>query len=231
MKKPILLSVLYVLAPAISPAQIPANATPAVRATGTASVFVQPDQAIVDATVTTRATTAQAAASQNATQTASVLSALTQLLGSGANIKTVNYSITPNFMYPPNAATPTLLDYSASNTVEVTLSSVTTVGSVIDTAVQAGATSVGGVRFSLKDPEPSRSQALQQAATTAKAHANAMATALGRTVGTIVLIQENSTAQPVVPVIAAAGAAAPATPIMSGQIEIDANVLLEASLN
>jgi uncharacterized protein YggE len=212
-----------------SPAQIPSTARPGVRATGTASVFAAPDQAIVDVTVSTRAATAQAAGSQNATQTAAVLSALTQLLGSAANIKTTNYSITPIYSTPVNGGTPSLTGFNASNTVEVTLSSVNTIGSVIDTATQAGATSIGGVRFSLKDPEPSRRQALQQAATVAKSHADAMASALGGTTGTIVLLQEGSSVQPVVGVMATAPATT--TPIESGLIEIDATVTLEAQLN
>jgi uncharacterized protein YggE len=214
------------LATALS-AQIPSTAQPAVRATGNASVFAAPDQAIVDISVSTRATTAQAAGTQNATQTAAVLSALTQLLGSNANIKTVNYSLTPVYNTPING-TPSLVGFNASNTVEVTLASVNTVGQVIDTATQAGATSVGGVRFTLKDPEPLRRQALQQATTVAKSHADAMAAALGGSTGNIILVQEGSTVQPVV--FAGAAPVATSTPIMSGLVEVDATVTLEAQL-
>lgn len=230
MPNSVVISLLSLLGAALSLAQIPANARPAVRATGTATIFATPDQAVVDAAVTTRAMTAQAAGSQNAAQTSAVLSALTQLLGSGANIKTINYSIAPNYNYPQGGGPPTLTGFTANNTVEVTLSAITTVGSVIDTAVQAGASSIGGIRFSLKDPEPSRRQALAQAAAVAKSHADAMATALGGSTGTIILLQENAAAQPVVVGVAAAPTAA-TTPIESGLIEIDATVVLEASLN
>lgn len=226
----ILLALLFAMADRSLLAQTAPAPRPLVRATGTASLFVNPDQAEVDVGVTTRATTAQAAASQNATQVAAVLSALTQLLGPGANIKTINYSATPNYNYPPNGGTPTLTGFTASNTVAVTLSSVSTVGTVIDTAIQAGATTVAGIRFSLKDSEPSRRQALQQAAVNAKSHADAMATALGGTVGTITLVQEGSTVQPVVATFGVAASAANTTPIQSGPIEVDATVAIEALL-
>jgi uncharacterized protein YggE len=218
------------LTSAIALAQTLPAPRPSVRAIGNASVFATPDKAQIDATVTTHAMTAQMAGSQNATQVAAVLSALTQLLGPGANIKTINYSITPNYNYPPNGGTPTLTGFTASNTVEVTLNNITTVGAIIDAATQAGATSVAGIRFSLQDPEPSRRQALQLAAVAAKSHADAMATALGGTVGMIVLLQEGSTVQPVVGTVAAAGAAT-TTPIESGLIQVDGTVTLEALLN
>ena len=229
--KPALILVLSVVSAASLWAQLPPAAQPAVRATGNASVFAQPDQVQVDATVTTRAATAQDAGSQNATQTAAVLSALNQLLGTGANIKTISYSISPNYNYPPNGGTPTLTGYTANNTIEVTLSAITMAGQVIDTAAQAGATSIAGLRFSLKDSEPPRRQALQQAAAVAKTHADAMANALGRTVGTIVLVQEGAAVQPIVNGLVAGASPAPTTPVQSGLIEIDATVVLEALLN
>ena len=211
-------------------AQTPVAPTRSVRASGTATISVNPDQAQISATVTTQGMTAQAASSQNATQSAAVLSALTQLLGAGANIKTINYSVTPNYNYPPNGGIPILTGFTANNTVEVTLSGVTTVGTVIDTAIQAGATSVSGIRFSLKDPEPPRRQALQQAALVAKSHADAMAGALGGTVGAVLVLQEGSSVQPITGTFTVA-AGATATPVQSGLIEVSATVALEALLN
>src|SRR5215831_14420154 len=215
MTKSAFIATIGFLTAAFLSAQTPAAPTRSVRANGTASIFVNPDQAQIDATVTTQGMTAQAASSQNATQSATVLSALTQLLGAGANIKTINYSVTPNYTYPPNGGIPILTGFTASNTVQVTLSGVTTVGTVIDTAIQAGATSVTGIRFSLKDAEPSRRQALQQAALVAKSHADAMAGALGGTAGAVLALQEGSSVQPVTGTLTFS-AGATTTPVQSG---------------
>src|SRR5436309_6471264 len=71
-----------------------------VHAQGNASVFAAPDQAMVDANVTTQALTAQEAAAQNANQVGTLLTALRKLLGADADIQTVGYYITPNLKYP-----------------------------------------------------------------------------------------------------------------------------------
>ena len=89
---------------------------------------------------------------------------------------------------------PAITGYSASNTVEVTLSGTTLIGPVIDTASQNGATSIGSLQFGLKDFDPARVQALKLATQQAKAHADSMAAGMGRTVGNIISIQESGTA-------------------------------------
>ena len=202
---------------------------PVVSATGQATVYVAPDQVKVDATVVTQGKSAQDAAGANATQVAAVVAALTKLLGQGADITTVNYSIGPVYTYPPNAP-PVITGYSASLTVETTLGNIAMTGAVIDAAIQAGVTSVGSLQFSLKDPEPSRQQALRAAAVQAGGHATAMAGALGRTVGAIVSLQEGSGAniQPIVLGVQTPGAATSITP---GLIQVQATVVLQAQLN
>jgi len=201
---------------------------PFVRAASDASVFVQPDQVKVDASVATQAATAQDASAQNAAQTATLLAALNKLLGSGADIKTVNYSVTPNYKSTQNGGT-VLTGYTASNTVEVTLSTLSLVGSVIDTASQNGATSIGGLSFSLKDSEPAHAQALRAATMQAMTHAQAMASAMNRNVGAVVAVEEASAVR----VAATGGVAAPVTttPITPGLIEVQASIVLQAALN
>jgi uncharacterized protein len=233
MSKPLYALFLFAFSTASLPAQIPARRS-VVQASGEASVFVPPDQVRVDASVTTQGRTAQDASAQNATQVAAVLAALGQLLGPNADIKTINYFVGPNYQYPPNGGTPTLINYTATNTVEVTLGSTTLAGPVIDTATQAGATTVGGLRFSLKDSEPARLQALQMATQQAKSHADAMANALGAKTGAVVSLQEG--AQVAIPVfvgVAGAAGAAGGTPtaVEPGMIEVQASVTLQAELN
>ncbi len=229
--KPLVTLVLFALWTTGLTAQSPAR-RPFVRASGAASVFLPPDQVRVDASVTTLGKTAQDAAAQNATRVAALLMALTQLLGTGADIKTINYFVGPNYQYPPGGGTPTLTGYMATSTLEVTLSDVSMAGPVLDTATQAGATTVGGLRFALKDSEPARLQALRLATLQAKSHADAMANGLGAKVGAVVSVEEG--AQVRVPLfIAAPGGATGNTPtsIEPGLIEVQASVVLEAELN
>ena len=229
MNKPLLMLILVTCLSFRSAAQIATR--PFVRATGQASVFAPPDQVKVDASVVTQGSTAQEAASRNADQVDVVLAALRKLLGSGADIKTINYAVVPNYKYPTGGGTPTLTGYTASVTVEVTLGAVSMTGPVIDTATEAGATSIGGLRFSLKDPEPQRLQALRLATLQAKSHAEAMASGLGGKVGALISLEEG-TAVRVQPLVASASATAGTpTPVEPGLIQVQASVVLQAELN
>ncbi|HXP85679.1 MAG TPA: SIMPL domain-containing protein [Bryobacteraceae bacterium] len=213
-------------------AQLPTR--PFVEAAGSATVSSAPDQATIDATVGTTGTSAQDAAAKNANQVTGLLAALGKLLGPGANIQTISYYIYPNYQNTPPYTT--VVGYTANSTVEVTLSDLTQAGAVIDTAVANGATSLGGINFSLKDPEPQRQQALRMATQQAMNHANAMATASGHTVGNIRSVQEGSIVQ-VTPIYgpvggggAGGGGGAP-TPVQPGTIQVQETVTVTADLN
>jgi uncharacterized protein YggE len=231
MIKSLVTLVLCAMSSASLRAQLSPRGHPFVRSSGDASIFVQPDQVMIDASVTTQGPTAQDASTQNASRVATVLAALGKLLGSTADIKTINYSIGPNYNYPSGGGTPILIGYTATNTVEVTASAVSFAGPVIDTATQAGATSVSGIRFTLKDPEPAHLQALRLATLHAKSHADAMANGLGGTVGAVVSVQESSAVR--APLYAGTNGAPvnTTTPVEPGTIEVQASVVLEAELN
>jgi uncharacterized protein len=202
-----------------------------VRASGQSSVFVAPDQVKIDASVITQGATAQDAAASNAGQVASVVAALTQLLGSGADIKTINYFVGPVYKSAPNGGPATIAGYTASLTILVTLGAISFAGAVIDTAAKAGATSIGSLQFSLKDSEPAHLQALRMATLQAKTHADAMASGLGRTTGAVISIQEGSAVN-VQPIVAGVGAASStATSIQPGMIEVQGSVVLDIVLN
>ena len=102
-------------------------------------------------------------------------------------------------------------------------------GRLIDTAVQAGATTAGGLSFQLKDPQPARNAALKLASQQALASADAMAGGIKGRIGAVVSISESAAAVPVVGVLTA-GAAATTTPIETGMVQIRAVVVLEAAL-
>jgi uncharacterized protein YggE len=201
---------------------------PFISATGRASVFAAPDQVKVSATITTQAASAQVAAAQNGIAMNALLDALRKLLGPTADIKTTNFNVYPIYSQSQNQP-PTIVGYSASNTVEVTLAGTSMIGPVIDTAVQNGTTSLGSLQFGLKDYEPARNQALRLATQQAKNHAEAMASGVGRTVGGILSVQESAGATPI---YATAGADTRApTVILPGSLEIQATVVIDAELN
>ncbi|MCC6589998.1 MAG: SIMPL domain-containing protein [Bryobacterales bacterium] len=202
---------------------------PFIRAFGDGVASSAPDSVKVNVGLTTQADTAQASAEQNAAKMTTILTALRQLLGSSAEIRTVTFSINP--VYRPATNPPVLTGYSTTNIVEVTVGNATTAGRVIDTATQAGANVVQGLRFALRDTTPLLLQALRLATQRARATAETIASGLGSRVGSVVSVEQG-----IVPSAAArsdvgAGATASVpTPVEAGQVEVRAYVTIEVEL-
>ena len=72
-------------------------AVPTVKAQGTGTVSVQPDQAHLTAAVVTQGATAQEAARLNASLTVSVIAALRAKLGPNGPGQTSSYTVMPRF--------------------------------------------------------------------------------------------------------------------------------------
>jgi uncharacterized protein YggE len=201
---------------------------PFVRSNGIGTVPVKPDKATIQFSVATTAVTAQDAANQNANQVTAVLAALGTVLGPNPNIQTLSYSLNPNYNFPQNQP-PVLTGYTATNTVQVTVTDLTIIGKVIDTGIQAGATRVQGLQFGLQDDQPSRQQALKMATAQAKAHADAMASGLGLHTGAAIAIQDGGTSSPG-PILLGVAPSGNATPVETGVVNVQASVTLEVAL-
>jgi uncharacterized protein YggE len=185
--------------------------------------------ALVDLGVATQAATAQEATQQNAAQASTVIGALQSLLGTTASIKTISYFLSPVYNNPPVGQSPTIIGYQVTNIVETTLTDLTVVGKVIDTAIQSGANRVQGVSFGLQDNTASVSQALKTAASRAHLQADAIASGLNVHTGTVLHASEGvNTTSPTV--LAPAGGAAASTPIETGIVVIQASVTIEVAI-
>jgi hypothetical protein len=202
---------------------------PYVRASGEGIVTVRPDQVAVTVGVTTVATTAQEASEQNAATTEGLLSRLRSLVGDRGEIRTVSYSVTPQYRYP-SGQTPVLTGYQCTNSIQVLSDDLNLGGRIIDTAAQAGATTISGLSFRLKNSEPMVREALKRAVEQARAHAEAMASGLSARVGRVVSVEEASAVRAVTTNDRLGAPAATTTPIESGTFEVRASVVLEAEL-
>jgi uncharacterized protein YggE len=200
-----------------------------VQAVGNATISAKPDQALIQLAVVTTAVSATDASNQNASQVSAVLAALGGILGPSANIQTLSYSLTPNYNFPQNGAQ-VLTGYTAQNTVQVTLTDLSLIGKVIDTGISSGANRVQGLQFGLQNDQPVRTQALKAATVQAKANADAMASGVGLTTGTILSILEGATSNPT-PILLTAAASSASTPIETGVVNIQASVTVQVSIS
>ena len=149
-----------------------------VRASGEATVSVKPDRARITFGIVTQAPTAEAAAAQNAAQTTQMLTAIKHALGSGGEIRTSGYSVSPNYQSGKNGMPRKIAGYSSNNSLEVTIDDLQLVSKILDASAQAGANNINGVSFTVRDDQPARSRALAEAAAKARDSAEAIAKAL-----------------------------------------------------
>lgn len=199
-----------------------------ITAVGSASVSVTPDMARVDVGVATQAATAQDATQQNAAQAGAVITALQTLLGTNASIKTISYSVSPVYNNPGAGQNSVIIGYMVTNIVEATLTDLTQVGKVIDTAIQSGANRVQGISFGLQDNTASVAQALKLAASRARSQADAIASGLNLHTGPVLRASEGVNTSNPIALASTAGAAS--TPIETGMVVVQASVTIEVAI-
>ena len=161
---------------------------------GEATVAVEPDIAELDIGVLSQAQTSEAAADQNAAKSKELVAQLERLATAG-DIKSISLSINPNYRYAKDGGAAAITGFTASNTVRLTVRDLSQLRKAIESATQAGASSINRLTFDLKDERAARARALAQAASQARASAEALAGSLNLRVGKLMRIEE---VQPVV---------------------------------
>ena len=208
-------------------AQVLTARRPYIRSSGEGVVTVRPDQASVGVGVITQGRTAAEATDANATKAEAVLAALRGLLGANADIRTVQFSVTPIQRFPQNGV-PEITGYQAANQFRVTIANTSAAGRVIDAATSAGANTVAGITFGVKDPVPLRQQALRLATQQARANAEAIATGMnGRLANVISATEGTAISSPVLDRSGSGAGAAVTTPVEVGNLEVRATVTME----
>ncbi len=230
------LVLLALLVPVAARAQQPPVTpdTPAtVAASGEGLIQAVPDRAWITISAESRASNPREAQRRNTEAMTPVLDKLKAAGVPGEGIRTVAYDLQQEWDYVNNRRVSR--GYVARNSVEVRVDAVERVGELLEVAVGSGATSVGGIRFDLKDQASLEREALRLAVADARAKAEAMASGAGRTIDRILRIEEQGVSAPPMPVrmlreaqLASADAAAP--PISAGQMEIRAQVTVTATL-
>jgi len=210
-------------------------AAPSVTVSGEGRVTVEPDLAEIEIGVATDARTAPLAGKENAAKLAKVIAEVKKLIGPGDEVKTIGYSLSPNYRYPKEGGRPEITGYKATNIVRVRTGALQGVGSLIDAATQSGANTIQRLAFTLKDEDAAKREALRSAAAKAKSKAEDMARALGLKIARVVSVVESEQGfQPVIREMRAGGImaqeAAP-TPVESGTIQVRASVSLTAELS
>lgn len=199
----------------------PTDGAAGITVTGEARVIVVPDMATVTVGTEHQAKTAAEALATVNERMASVVAALRQLGIDERDLTTQSVYVNPVYDYGTDGRAPTLVGYQASQTLSAKVRDIDDAGKVIDTAVGAGATQVGGISFEVADPTAATDQARDAAVADAKRRAEALAKAAGIGVGDVVAITESlsSPPSPIYREVAPAAADA-ATRVLPGTTEV-----------
>lgn len=209
----------------------PGPAGPIVLTSGEGVVSLAPDRAWTHVSVESRARSPQEAQRSNAGTIKTVLQKLRDAGFKEDAIQTRGYDLQPEYDFKDGRQIPR--GYVARNTIEVRVDDLSRIGEVLDVAVAAGATSVGSIRFDLKDRDTAEREALRLAVQDARRRAEAAASAAGMTIERIVRIEEQRLRQaPPMPLMMAERAVGSdaAPPVQPGEIEVRAAVAMTAAV-
>ena len=229
-----LILALLLLTPALATAQqTTVREEPLVVTSGEGIVQAVPDRAWITITAESRGSNPREAQRRNAELMTPVQEKLRAAGVPADAIRTVGYDLQQEWDYVKDRRVSR--GYVARNTIDVRVDAIDRVGELLEIAVGTGATSVGGIRFDLKDRAKLEREALRLAVSDARAKADAAAAGAGRSVDRILRIEEHGVQSPIPlprPMMreVAQMAASDAPPISAGQMELRAQVTVTAVL-
>ncbi len=153
------------------------TSTRGITVSDSAEVKADPDVAYVTLGVVTKNKDAGQAARVNADKTAAIVAAVTKMGLPKSGMKTVDYSLQPEYDY--NRDPSPIVGYTASNAVSIRTTELAEIGKLIDAAIRAGANNVKNVSFDVQDKTKLRQRALAEAVKKADGKARTIAEAMG----------------------------------------------------
>ena len=207
-----------------------------IRVSGTGTISVEPDVAVLEIGVEVFAGKVSKARSEASIAMESVTSTIKKLGVEDKDIQTTRFSIYPRYDYEETTingnriGTQVLTGYTVSNTVKAKIFEVDKVGKIIDDAAGAGGdyVRINGVDFTVDDPNPYKTTIRKMAVEDAVNKAQEYALLTNVELGPIISLDEMGVGSIQSPYEADYGmrmmAAAPTTSISSGQLEISLSV-------
>jgi len=199
---------------------------------GEGRMSVLPDIAKIEVGTVIERPTVKAAQQENTR----IMNALNEKLDSfgvaKADVQTANYSIQP--VYDWNNGKQILRGYQVTQSLRLKIRNLDNVGDIIGAAGDLGANQIGGIEFTVDEPESIKEQARVKALANAKSKAQALSRVLGVDIVRVISFSENTAEpiynQPYSAYKAVAAGSAPAAPdIQAGSAEyvIDVDVTFE----
>lgn len=154
-----------------------------ITVSGSGAVRVAPDVVTVNFGVQTIGQNVAGVVTDNNRRAERLQQAVLDLGVAPEDVRTLYFSVSPQPAFDEFGNPTGVVTYWVDNTISVTLREVERLGVLLRAAIEAGATGVQGLAFSVDDTEPFEAQARQQAMDDARARAQLLAGAAGAALG------------------------------------------------
>jgi uncharacterized protein YggE len=167
--------------------------TRSISVTGIGEAAGTPDKAQISAGVQTQASSVPDSSRMNQAIVERIMQALDKQGIDRKDVQTASYSIWPEQRYDQGGSGEmTIAGYNVSNVVNVTIKDINRVGEVLAAVTNAGANSIQGVNFGVKDTAALEQRARATAMADARARAEALAKLAGVELGEVQTISLTS---------------------------------------
>jgi uncharacterized protein YggE len=173
-----------------------AVAGPTITVGGDAEILTAPDRFVISIGFDLQATTLDAARDGSQARAAALLGVVAERGIEACDVQTEQLSLQPRYDGYSTPGGHTLIGYQASRSLTITLHRIEDVEPLLYAMLAAGANRVDRVHFESSQSLAKRSEARVLAVQAARAKAEAMAAALGQTVGDPLRVEEGAAAQP-----------------------------------
>lgn len=198
---------------------------------GEGKLVAVPDLATIDLGVQTEKTAVSAAQKENTEKMNRITEALKKEGVKADDLQTTNYQIVPQYDY--NEGRSKLRGYLVVQNLNVKVRDLNKLGRLLEIAGSLGANQVGGLNFTIDEPEKYNNEARAKAIVDAKEKAVVLAKSLGVRLGKIRTFNESVGGTPPPPIFYAkeafgvgVGGDAPAPTIEKGSLEVVSRVTI-----
>ena len=199
-----------------------------ITVTGTGQVFIIPDIAYINVGVRSQGDAVSEAIAQNNEQAQAIKNTLVAEGVADNDIQTSNFNVYQQSDYDFQG-NPTRTYYSVENTVYVTVRQIENLGSILDAVGRSGANNIYGVNFDAADKSDAQTSARALAVQSAQKQAGEIAQAAGVELGELIAISSGATTTSSSFYgygMGGGGGMAESIPISSGQLPVNAQVVL-----
>ncbi len=200
---------------------------------GNATITLKGDYGTISLGVTTKGSTVAAAQSANNEAMAKVIAAILEQGVANDDVVTSSFNVYPTYDYQYNKLSEdqTISGYQVDNMLSVTVRNLDSISKVLDAAMAAGANQSYGITFSSSKQAEAYDQALEDALKDGARKAGILAAGMDKSLGELISMEESDAgySQYVGTSSLKSEDASAGTPILAGQIQVNATVTLTFS--